>query len=941
MKYFVSQYAITERTFRIHLVFAYILTCFAVSSLMPPGAIAQTVDIPDPNLRTVIEKALGKDSGPLHAIIETEEGKAEVVPITENEMATLTRLHGNNAGIQHLTGLEFAKNLEVLELRDNLVSDLSPLEGLTKLERLNLEDNAITELLPLAGLFNLRWLNISRNVILDLSPLTGLKKLDWLGIYDSPLSDLSSLGELISLETLEAWKTSISDLSVLAVLPKLRSVNISDNPILDIASLRDLTSLRKLIINNSGISDISALAGLNNLETLELHHNVISDISALVGLKRLLRLELSNNTISDLSPLVGLKRLERLNLEENIISDISPLADLTGLKHLYLRNNRISDISALAELIGLESLNLEKNVISDVSPIAGLINLESLNLRDNLISDFSPLAALSKMPRFRAHGLPKVEGPWLWVIVPTGGRSGSGAAVSGIDFLAQISSGVVTESKIATEGATEGSRIGDKVWTAHKISATAIDNINIMVNAADLGTGNVDHHVAYGCIELDSPKEQNTTMYVGSDDAVKVWLNGQLVHNNPVDRPSNDFQDAFPVNLKPGSNILLVAVYEGGGEWCGYFGFSLDTEYTVLPPVTNVTVLNLGPKFTSSAEAKRVRVGDTFTLHFNAEEVTGLAGWQFDIAFNPTILEAIDITEGTFLKAEGASTFFEEGEIDNTAGKITNIKGARLRGSVTGTGTLLSVMFSAKTFGESVLTLSNVHLGSAIGQTIPSGILEIVIIVEDTTRPAWDVNQDGQVNILDLILVAQSLGANASAHSRVDINGDGIVNILDLALVAQHIGESTTSDAPSIFLMNNNELTPTLIQAWIRHVQAESDGSIVFQQGIANLKKLLASLIPKETMLYPNYPNPFNPETWIPYQLAKPAEVAVFIYSANGTLIRTLALGYQPAGIYRSRDRAAYWDGTNEVGESAASGVYFYKLSAGSFNGTRKMLVIK
>ena len=107
------------------------------------------------------------------------------------------------------------------------------------------------------------------------------------------------------------------------------------------------------------------------------------------------------------------------------------------------------------------------------------------------------------------------------------------------------------------------------------------------------------------------------------------------------------------------------------------------------------------------------------------------------------------------------------------------------------------------------------------------------------------------------------------------------------------------------------------------------------------LEQLLAVLTPKNTALLPNYPNPFNPETWIPYQLEKPAEVTVFIHSANGTLIRTLALGHQPASIYQSRDRAAYWDGTNEVGEPVASGVYFYTLSAGSFNGTRKMLVIK
>lgn len=590
-------------------------------------------------------------------------------------------------------------------------------------------------------------------------------------------------------------------------------------------------------------------------------------------------------------------------------------------------------------MLRLESLGLQNNVISDVSPLSGLIHLEYLYLQDNLISDFSPLAGLPKILRFR--GGPKIEGPWLWIIAPTDGRSGSNAAASGIDFLAQISGGAVTELKVATDGATEGSAAGNSVWTASKIS-TDLDNIGHMVNAAGLGAGDIDHHVAYGCIELNSPKDRNTIMYVGSDDAVKVWLNGQLVHSNPVDRPSDGFQDEFPVILKQGSNILLVAVYEGEGSWGGYFGFAPRAEYTVLPPVTNTTVLSLGPKSVSSAEAKRVRVGDTFTLHFNAEDVTNLAGWQFDITFNPDILEAVDVIEGDFLKVGGTNTFFQTGNIDNTTGQISGFNGARFGSGVTGTGTLLSVKFSAKAFGESKLTLSNVQLGTATGQVIPSGTLEITIIVEGKpTSPAWDVNQDGQVSILDLVLVAQNLGADAPRDPRADVNGDGTINVLDLILVSRHMGESTVSGAPIAASINSERLTSTLIQTWIARAQAKNDGSLIFQLGIANLHKLLASLIPKETMLQPNYPNPFNPETWIPYQLAEPAEITLSIYSVDGILIRTLALGYQPAGIYRSRGRAAYWDGTNETGEPVASGVYFYTLLAGDFKATRKMLVIK
>ena len=93
---------------------------------------------------------------------------------------------------------------------------------------------------------------------------------------------------------------------------------------------------------------------------------------------------------------------------------------------------------------------------------------------------------------------------------------------------------------------------------------------------------------------------------------------------------------------------------------------------------------------------------------------------------------------------------------------------------------------------------------------------------------------------------------------------------------------------------------------------------------------------PEVTTLLPNFPNPFNPETWIPYQLAKPAEVTVSIHGADGKLVRTLELGQLPAGVYQDKDRAAYWDGKNEQGESVASGVYFYTLKAGDFSATKK-----
>ena len=126
----------------------------------------------------------------------------------------------------------------------------------------------------------------------------------------------------------------------------------------------------------------------------------------------------------------------------------------------------------------------------------------------------------------------------------------------------------------------------------------------------------------------------------------------------------------------------------------------------------------------------------------------------------------------------------------------------------------------------------------------------------------------------------------------------------------------------------------------MRTLQHEISAADV-QRAFTELRLTHANLIPKRTVLLANYPNPFNPETWIPYHLSKPAKVTLTIYGANGSVVRTLALGHQAAGIYQSRSRAAFWDGKNAAGESVASGIYFYTLSADDFTATRKMLIRK
>ena len=206
--------------------------------------------------------------------------------------------------------------------------------------------------------------------------------------------------------------------------------------------------------------------------------------------------------------------------------------------------------------------------------------------------------------------------------------------------------------------------------------------------------------VIYGTVSLYSPREQETTLHVGADDGLKVWLNGTLVYANLEIWGSGDYTDFVPVTLRAGKNVLLVVAGIRGSIHNGKFGFKPGTEYTVATP-------GVGYTFSKTP----IHTGDTFTLDIGAEDVFDMAGWQFDIAFDPAILEALNVIEGDFLKTGGSTTFFQGGSIDNAAGKITGLNAAQLSAQgAAGTGSLLQVNFKAKSGGgggETKLTLQN------------------------------------------------------------------------------------------------------------------------------------------------------------------------------------------------------------------------------------------
>ena len=419
------------------------------------------------------------------------------------------------------------------------------------------------------------------------------------------------------------------------------------------------------------------------------------------------------------------------------------------------------------------------------------------------------------------------------------------------------------------------------------------DDRNIGENTVRLLPGNADTaSVLIGNTHDIAPASASNRHFLGRIDEVRIW-NRPLSEAEILEQIKIGFA---PTNVVPVSTTSEVA------------SVSLSTGQS---PV----------------------LGEQLVFNINITGGKNVTGYQLTLHFDSTALRYISSNNAGYLPAE---TFVIPPLVSEN--QVT-LAATSLNGESQGDGTLATVTFEVIALKPSTLRFSQMRLVDRDGSTLAVSVKNAEVI-----RLPTDVNSDGVVNIQDLVLVASNFGK--VGHNVADVNGDGIVNIADLVKVAGTMGNvaaaPSTGDKSSYSELQALEiLTATDVQTWLTQAQYLNLTGAMSQRGILFLEQLLAALIPKETALLPNYPNPFNPETWIPYQLAEAANVTVSIYSADGKLVQTLELGQLPAGIYESRSRAAYWDGRNHLGESIASGVYFYTLSAGEFTLTRKMLIRK
>ena len=436
---------------------------------------------------------------------------------------------------------------------------------------------------------------------------------------------------------------------------------------------------------------------------------------------------------------------EALTLFNKGIKDLTGLEYAINLKELFVREQReefrgngISDLSPISGLTQLESLNIGGigNHVSDLSPIANLTNIKHLHLGGNPITDLSPIANFTQLETFGFDDK-----------VPLTDIS----VLAGMENLREV-----------------------HMW------GPRFRDMSPLVNLPNIEVLNLCGNEISEIPSLkNAPKLKN--LYVFGNNVSDVSILQDLTNLERLNLRNNNITDTSPLagltNLK----------------WLDLSGNPIR-DWTPLYELSKNTKIEPNG-FTFSADATLLELNSTFTFNIDALFVRNLTGWQCGISFDPNLLEAIEVTEGNFLLSDATQTFFTEGSIDNENGLITGFSVLRLDGTgLNGSGLLLSIKFKAKKVGKVTFRPGDCTLGDSEGIELPSVIpnLEIEIVEELPTPeediftgPKWDVNMDGKINILDLIIVAKHLGEPITENNqRTDVNGDRVINILDLVALA-------------------------------------------------------------------------------------------------------------------------------------------------------------
>ena len=664
-----------------------------------------------------------------------------------------------------------------------------------------------------------------------------------------------------------------------------------------------LLSLTRLDASNRQITDLTGLEHAHNLEYLNLSNEAskhlrdpISDFSPIAGLTQLRTLMLNNAIfeVSDISVLAGLPQLGWLELQNNRITAITSLSGFTQLTFLWLQYNAISDVSALSGLTQLMDLHLNNNAISDISGLVDLKHLKWLTLNTN---DLNDAAIRTHIPAMQAKGV-KVgfdniaASVRVDVVPPVQLLKVSGDAQHGTPSRA-LAQPFVVEVRDTESRPVAGVRV--------KFSVTAGG-----------GTLSATRGIT------DANGRAQTRLTLGAQRAV----NSVSASVTGIDTPV-----IFSTSIEP--IVRIEASQRPPMYW-------VDRHAGTLHRLVGAKVENLVP---SVQNAKRLAVDNVDRKLYWTEKTSNRTGRIRRANLDGSNAQLVkNLTSVPLYLA--LDTANRKLYLINAWNKIQrmNLDGSGFQPNLI-TGLQMPKGFAVDTVGGKVYWITqtgdrrgNIRRANLEGTNIAS--------VKKLTSVPYSLAVDAKNSKLYL---TNSWGK----VQRLNVNGSGFEPNLITGLDTPQ-GVAVDTAGGKVYWTEQGTLRRAAFNGEsLQNVVTGLGASISIVVGSAPdvepvaAAPTQASADPNETALLANYPNPFNPETWMPYQLSESAAVTVTIYDAQGRVVRALALGHQRAGIYHDKTRAVYWDGRNAQGEPVASGVYFYSLSTGDFAATRKLLIRK
>ena len=904
-----------------------------------------------------------------------------------SSLSVLTNLErlwlGGNA-ITDISSLSGLRSLMELDLGYNKIIDVSALGGLTNLEKLWLHNNEISDVSALAGLTNLTVLDLRDNEISDASPLAGLINLvEKIEIHGNPLDDtdipLSLSGEFLkNVPEDPDTLVNVPDSTLHKVLTWELRKTVTD-PI----TRADMAKFTAISIDRHP-SKIQNLAGLEfaiNLESLSLSEHHISDVSPLAGLTQLESLSLDHNVIFNLSPLAGLTNLNTLSLDHNVIFNLSALAGLTNLNTLSLDYNVIFNLSALAGLTNLNTLSLDHNEISDVSPLAGMTQLEELNLSRNYISDFTPLEGLyynGKEQRL--------------VVISHKSFSGKGVGVTEIIHANPVShyrtetthkiEWLFRKDRYPIEGlplvftATSYGSISSASasFSPSTVTTDSFGRATTYISFGENG-GGIKIHITMEYVVTQKTRNQSgATVYKHSDGNETVLIKG-LDLNAPAtaiisagsDYKAYKFTGSLTTSYPPkvGKHFNI---YTQKGSTCGqysalmllyYYGVKIDKP--VFDDVADIFHSLWG---TTPAEMMQglellpvdvdhfVGTADGYSPYESLKDKVSESRPPIivirlsEIGYHHVIVVGYDTKSEMFLIADpnGAFMWVNFWKWTNT-GFFSDAGREVWRPPLNDSWALEYQEEDIENFFD-VWLVPDMQWVSEVDWAIGDTFKPYRMFVPKKAPPyhhleseTHEIYETGDeiANVFNRewhdwkreITVGGKVVAYSYVHERRDADIRDVKVEDNKVIISGRIANGLPLDA-NIVVVDN------LFFGAIDIVL-----TVYYDPSVSAAPSITLPASPMETALLHNYPNPFNPETWIPYHLSEPADVTLTIYAMDGQVVRRLDLGHQVSGFYHSKGRAAYWDGRNAVGERVASGIYFYTITAGDFAATRKMLIRK